>query len=153
MPSPQDHTTRLEAYRAWLTANAINPSTVPLDGDITIVDNSDGTRSIVYEAFELDAQGRKQLDERGQDAAIRRCSTSLIVQPPAWWEPYEKPTRNDLLAANERVRRLHAANEHTGDCEYCCVRDYPDYSVPHPCDTVQALDGTLPTASPYGGNL
>ncbi|MFD9444973.1 hypothetical protein [Streptomyces sp. NPDC060001] len=44
-------------------------------------------------------------------------------------------------AAVERARKLHRRNDHTGDCEYCSARDYPDYSVPYPCDTVQALDG------------
>jgi hypothetical protein len=106
MPSPQDHTARLEAYRAWLTANGIDPSTVPWDGDVVIVDNPDGTRSIVYEEFELDDQGRKQLDERLQHAAIRKCSTALIEDPPEWWKPYQKPTRDQLLATEERIRSL-----------------------------------------------
>lgn len=40
----------------------------------------------------------------------------------------------------DRVRALHKRNEHTGDCEHCSARDYPDYAVPHPCDTIRALD-------------
>ncbi|MEU7338660.1 hypothetical protein [Streptomyces sp. NPDC007074] len=144
MPNPEDVDTRIDAYRAWLTANGIDPRTVPIDADVTIADNPDRTRSIVYEAFDLDSDGRKQINERHDGAAIRTCNTLLVVDPPEWWQPYEKPTRDTLLAAAERVRRLHAPNEHTGDCEYCSLRDYPDYSVPHPCETVQALDGTLP---------
>lgn len=42
-------------------------------------------------------------------------------------------------AAIERVLALHPRNENTGDCQYCSARDYPDYAVPHPCDTVSAL--------------
>lgn len=112
MPSPQDHATRLDAYRAWLTANAIDPNTVPINGDITIVDNPDRTRSIVYEAFELDADGRKQLNERRDGAAIRTCSTALIVDPPTWWKPYEKPTRDQLLAFLDEIQKLGTAFEY-----------------------------------------
>lgn len=43
-------------------------------------------------------------------------------------------------AATERVRALHHRNEHTGDCEHCSAGDYPNYSVPHPCPTIRALD-------------
>lgn len=43
-------------------------------------------------------------------------------------------------AAIARVRALHRRNEHTGTCEHCSQRDYPDYAVPSPCPTVQALD-------------
>jgi hypothetical protein len=52
------------------------------------------------------------------------------------------PTYEGLLVAMEGVRALHRRNENTGDCEHCSAQDYPDYSVPHPCPTVQALDGT-----------
>jgi hypothetical protein len=47
-------------------------------------------------------------------------------------------------AAVDRVRALHCRNEHTGDCEHCSERDYPDYAVPHPCPTIRALDGEQP---------
>lgn len=43
-------------------------------------------------------------------------------------------------ATIECVRALHARNAHTGDCEHCSARDYPDYAVPHPCPTAAALD-------------
>ena len=39
-----------------------------------------------------------------------------------------------------RVRALHKRNEHTGDCEHCSARDYPDYAVPWRCPTIAALD-------------
>jgi hypothetical protein len=44
-------------------------------------------------------------------------------------------------AALDRVHALHTRNENTDECEYCSARDYPDYAVPYPCDTVRALDG------------
>ncbi|WP_020116790.1 hypothetical protein [Streptomyces canus] len=43
-------------------------------------------------------------------------------------------------AAIAHTRTLHRRNEHTGDCEHCSAGDYPDYSVPHPCPTIRALD-------------
>jgi len=49
-------------------------------------------------------------------------------------------------AALNAVRRLHVRNAHTGTCEECSRRDYPDYSVPAPCPTIRALDAhTTPT--------
>ena len=91
-----------------------------------------------------ETDGRLVLNDRGDDAAIERRTVPLLVEPPAWWEPYEKPTRATLLSAVERVRALHVRNEHTGDCEHCSERDYPDYAVPWPCPTIRALDGEQP---------
>lgn len=53
----------------------------------------------------------------------------------------------DLTRAVARVRALHRRNENTGDCEHCSARDYPGYSVPHPCDTVRALQSAATEAT------
>ncbi|MFB8772128.1 hypothetical protein [Streptomyces broussonetiae] len=50
-------------------------------------------------------------------------------------------------AAAERARALHCRNKHTGDCEHCSASDYPNYSVPHPCATIRALDAPAPAAA------
>ena len=92
----------------WLTANHINPSTVPVKGDLTIAD-VDGQRVIRYEAMLISPDGRLMLDDRGEDVAIETRTVPLLVEPPDWWEPYEKPTRPVLLAAVERVRKAVAA--------------------------------------------
>lgn len=133
---PED---RREAVCAWLTANNIQPSDVPVNGDLYLTPGPDGVIHIHYEAFHLNREGRRHLDERGQHAAIERRSTPLLVDPPDWWEPYRKPTRDQLLAAVDRVRALHRRNENTGDCEHCSAGDYPDYSVPWPCPTIKAV--------------
>jgi len=113
MPRPTDYTDRHQAYCAWLTANNIDPKLIPLDGDITIVE-SGGQRHIHYEALDLDADGRKHLDERRQKVAMSRRSTRLLVEPPDWWEPYEKPTRDDLLELLTQIRELAAAGPTSG---------------------------------------
>lgn len=126
----------------WLTANHIEPRDVPLRGDLT-VDTVDGQRVIRYEAFVLTDDGRQIEDPRWEGvggAAVERRSVPLLVEPPDWWEPYEKPTRPTLLAAVERVRALHVRNANTGNCEHCSERDYPDYSVIHPCPTIRATE-------------
>ncbi|MFF1574696.1 hypothetical protein ACFVWR_18305 [Leifsonia sp. NPDC058292] len=41
----------------------------------------------------------------------------------------------------DRVRELHVRNRHTGSCEHCSAGDYPDYDVPWPCPTIEALNG------------
>lgn len=123
----------------WLAANHIDPFDVPLHGDLT-TDTVDGQRVIRYEALVRDGNGRLVADERGENEAVERRAVPLLVEPPDWWEPYEKPTRPMLLAAVERVRALHVRNPNSGTCEHCSERDYPDYAVPHPCPTIRALD-------------
>lgn len=139
MPVPTDWTRR-DALCDWLTANGITPNDVPIDGDLLIVDTDEG-RAIRVEAFARNDAGALVIDERGYREARVIRTVPLKTEPPAWFEPYEKPTREQILTAVERVRVLHPRNENTGECEYCSARDYPTYAVPHPCDTVRALDG------------
>lgn len=138
MPVPTDWTRRT-ALADWLTANGIDPHTVPIDGDLTIIDTDNG-RAIRVETF-VHENGAKVIDERGEAEAREIRTVPLAVEPPAWFEPYEKPTREQLLTAADRVRTLHRQNENTEECEYCSARDYPTYAVPYPCDTLRALDG------------
>lgn len=140
MPSPQDYNDRREAYCAWLQANGINPSHVLLDADVYIEPGPAGTRNIVYEACHLDAEGRRQIDERGTGVAIERRTTPLLVDPPDWWEPYRKPTREQLLEAFDRLRALHHDWEaDPGHCAHC--QDGIGTPLPWPCPTIQALEG------------
>lgn len=106
MPNHEHATNRREAYAAWLTANNINPNLVPLDADVYLDTAPDGTRHIVYEAFHLTPDGHRQVNERGDGVAIERRTTPLLVEPPDWWEPYRKPTREQLLNVLERVKAL-----------------------------------------------
>ncbi|MFE1451956.1 hypothetical protein [Streptomyces olivaceoviridis] len=131
---------RREALCAWLTANGIDPKAVPLDADMTIEQGPDG-RFLHCDVFDLDQDGRKQLDERGDKVAIKVATVPLKVEPPEWWQPYQKPTRDQLLEAVDRVKQLHVRNQYTGSCEHCSARDYPDYDVSWPCPTIQALEG------------
>lgn len=135
MPSPQDYTDRRDAYAAWLTANNIEPGHVLLDADVYIEPGPDGTRHIVYEACHLDAEGHRQINERGTGVAIERRAVPLLVVPPDWWEPYRKPTREQLLEAVDRVRALH--REEYGCCAHCTRAE----SVLYPCPTIRALEG------------
>ncbi|MFJ7297619.1 hypothetical protein [Streptomyces collinus] len=115
MPSPEQSSNRRDAYAAWLTANGINPSHVLLDADVYLDTAPNGSQHIVYEAFHLDAEGRKQVDERGTGVAVQRRTTPLLVDPPDWWEPYRKPTRDDLLTVLGRVQQLAERWKYTGD--------------------------------------
>ncbi|MFI1472062.1 hypothetical protein [Streptomyces wuyuanensis] len=131
---------RREALCAWLTANEINPGDIPTDGDLIIHTRTDGTRVIRYEVFVRDTAGLILVDDRGARTAIESRETPLIVEPPDWWRPFQKPTREQLLATVQRVRALHAKNPNTGDCEHCSERDYPNYAVPWPCRTLQVVE-------------
>lgn len=138
MPAPTYSKNRREALCAWLEANNIAANHVPIDSDFVIEEEPDG-RYLRCELFDLDAEGRKQLDERRNTAARKPHQVPLLAEPPEWWEPYVKPGRDDLLEAVQRVLTLHKRNEHSGCCEHCSARDYPDYEVVWPCPTVQAL--------------
>ncbi|MFE2965533.1 hypothetical protein ACFXKC_18005 [Streptomyces sp. NPDC059340] len=139
MPVPADWTRRTELCD-WLAVHDIDPHTVPIEGDLTIVDTEQG-RAIRVEVYVRNEAGALVIDARGDREAREIRTVPLEVEPPVWWTPYEKPTREQLLTAADRVRALHRRNESTGECEYCSARDYPDYAVPHPCPTIRALDG------------
>jgi hypothetical protein len=128
---------RREAVCAWLTANGINPRNVPADADMTVEDGPDG-RVLRCEVFDLTQDGHVQTDERGEKAAILVATVPLKVEPPEWWQPHVKPTRDQLLAAVDRVRAVHV--NHEGNC-YECTRGY---DVMWPCHTIEALNGTWP---------
>lgn len=137
-PAARPAEDRREALCAWLRANSINPNEVPIHGDLYLEPGPDGNRHIVYEACHLDDQGRKQVDERDDRVAVERRTTPLLVDPPDWWEPYRKPTRDQLLEAVDRILALHQQ-----DGEYCaiCTTDYGRLCAPWPCPTIQALAG------------
>lgn len=135
---------RRTALCDWLTANGIDPNFVLVDGDLTIVDTDEG-RIIRVEVCVADENGRKQLDERGEHIATEIRMVPLVVEPPTWWTPYEKPTREQLLAVVERVRSLH---QPTGVVAAAEAGSEPDCAVcgPNvwPCPTYRALDGEDP---------
>ncbi|WP_371099898.1 hypothetical protein [Streptomyces sp. PU_AKi4] len=140
MPNPQDYTDRREALCAWLRANGINPNEVPIHGNLYLEPGSDDTRNIVYEAFHLTEDGHRHVDERGLNAAIERRAVPLLVEPPDWWEPYRKPTREQLLEAVDRIRSLHSDWEaDPGYCAHC--QDGTGTPLPWPCPTIRALEG------------
>ncbi|GAA3153462.1 hypothetical protein ACFQ0X_43885 [Streptomyces rectiviolaceus] len=97
---------RRKALRAWLTANGIRPRDVPINADLYLAPGPGGTPHIHYEAFHLTSDGHQQVDERRQRAAIERRTTPLLVEPPAWWEPHRKPTRDQLLTLMASLRKL-----------------------------------------------
>lgn len=131
----------------WLTANGIEPADVPVDGDLLIVDTEQG-RAIRVEVLVRTEDGKLALDERGVDVAREVRTVPLTVDPPTWFEPYEKPTREQLLAVVERVRRLH---EPTGVVAAAEFGNPPDCAVcgenVWPCPTVRVLDGEEPSGA------
>lgn len=138
---------RRHALCDWLTANGIEPNLVLVDGDLTITDTEQG-RAIRVEVCVVDENGRRPLDDRGQNIATEIRTVPLTVEPPAWFEPYEKPTREQLLTAVERVRKLHPSIPGEGDTLWCQVCSQEEIQpqpvgwwVPWPCPTVRALDG------------
>ncbi|MFJ1650069.1 hypothetical protein ACIOC2_01375 [Streptomyces sp. NPDC088337] len=98
---------RRAAVCDWLTANGINPNHVPVDSDLTIEVTEQG-RVIRFEAFVLNDDGHPQIDERGQHAVREVRTTPLHQEPPEWWEPYQKPTREQLTADLDGAYREHA---------------------------------------------
>ncbi|MGW2209939.1 hypothetical protein [Streptomyces sp. NPDC001781] len=86
---------RRAALLTWLTANGIHPRNIPANGDLTIETTEQG-RVILYEAFVRDERGAILLNDRGTGPARVFRRTPLVVDPPDGWEPYEKPTREQL---------------------------------------------------------
>ncbi|HVK16333.1 MAG TPA: hypothetical protein VM533_05245 [Fimbriiglobus sp.] len=144
---------RRKALCAWLQANGINPNDVPIRGDLYLEPSPAGDpytgRYIHYEAFHRDSDGHRHVDERGTKVAVERRSTPLLVDPPDWWEPYRKPTRDQLLEAVDRIRALHQPQPDgsgfpgSRQCSTCSQDggDGYQYLVPWPCPTIRALEG------------
>ncbi|GAX57266.1 hypothetical protein [Streptomyces olivochromogenes] len=63
----------------WLTANGIDPNTVPLHSELSIVDGV-----IRFEQYILTDDGHKQVDPEHRDTAWTRNATApCTVAPPA----------------------------------------------------------------------
>lgn len=103
--TPEWPENRREAVCAWLTANGINPRDVPQDADITIDQAATG-RFLRCEVFDRGPDGHIKVDERGKKPAILVINVPLQVEPPDWWEPHVKPTRDQLLAVLKQVQDL-----------------------------------------------
>jgi hypothetical protein len=102
---------RREAVCAWLTANGINPKHVPADADM-IISEGTGGRFLCCEVFDLTTDGHRQVDEHGTGVAVTVIAMPMKVEPPSWWKPYEKPTRDQLLDVVEQIRKLAPAFEY-----------------------------------------
>lgn len=135
---------REHAIRAWLIANEIDPKDVLLDADMTIEDGPDG-RMLRVEVCDLTKDGRRQIDERGKSVATKFVTVPLKSEPPEWWQPYQKPTREQLLEAmktslpslKNAIGQLPAVCRYHGD-RLEAVR--PSYGSEACCDTgVSAL--------------
>lgn len=135
MPVAFDHR---EELCAWLRDHGIDPHEVPENADLTIEVGA-GMRWIRCEIYSTNACGSRFMNLDNTDAAREFVIVPLKTEPPNWWQPHTKPSREALLEALGAVRQIHRRNEHTGTCEHCSERDYPDYAVPWPCDTVKAL--------------
>jgi hypothetical protein len=95
---------RQAALCAWLTDNGINPADVPQDADITI-DKGPTRRFLRCEVYDRTPDGHLQAgpDDR---VATMVVNVPLKVEPPDWWQPQIKPTRDQLLDAVQLVRAL-----------------------------------------------
>jgi hypothetical protein len=131
---------RRVALCGWLTGNGINPADVPQDADITI-DKGPTGRFLRCEVYDRTPDGHLQAGPDNRVATMV-VNVPLKAEPPDWWQPHLKPTREQLLDAADRVRSLHRRNENSGTCEHCSARDYPNYAVQFPCETIRALDGS-----------
>jgi hypothetical protein len=139
---------RREVLCDWLRANGINPDDVPLDADMTITTADNGARWLWCEVYARDATGHVVVNVQGDAATRTTVTVPLTTEPPDWWQPHVKPSREQLLEAIAAVHALHVRNPNCGDCEHCSERDYPDYAVPWPCPTMQALGDLQPEVTP-----
>ena len=68
----------------WLTANGIDPKTVPLHSSFSVLEDA-GAKVIHYQECVLTADGRKQVDpEDNESVWIRDATAPCTVDPPAW---------------------------------------------------------------------
>lgn len=131
----------------WLRANGINPDEVPLDADLTIEADATGQRWIRCETYCTTNDGQRFMNAEGTDAARELVLAPLKTEPPTWWQPHTRPSREQLLEALGAVGWIHRPVEHRGKtiCGHCSawdddIRDSADNApVTYPCDTIKAL--------------
>lgn len=100
---------RRVALCAWLADNGISPNDVPQDADITI-DKGPTGRFLRCEVYDRDKDGHLQTD-----VATMVVNVPLKVDPPEWWQPQIKPTRDELLEVLSRVQQLTERWKYTAD--------------------------------------
>lgn len=138
---------RREELCAWLQANGIDYNEVPLDADMTIEADTTGQRWIRCEIYSTDVNGGRFYNIEGSDAARELVLTPLKTEPPHWWQPHTRPSREQLLETLGAVRQIHQPVEHCGKtiCGHCSAWDGPETDstdnapVAYPCDTIKAL--------------
>lgn len=94
---------RRDDYAAWLTSLGVDINTVPLDAEFRISRPDDAPPTLTVEVFRTDADGKRI---RSGDNLMRDWLTvPLAIEPPGGHLP-NQPSREQLLAALERVRKL-----------------------------------------------
>lgn len=128
----------------WLTALGIAPSDVPTDSDLYITTDSGEPPMLHFEVYVRDDAGRRLINAQRTGPVIERRSVPLTVEPPKHWQPHRNPTREELLAAVDRVRTLHQpirVPTVVGERNACVVCDGDPMNEPqYPCATLAALD-------------
>jgi hypothetical protein len=74
-----------QALCEWLTANGIDPNTVPLYDSGLRITEQDGQRIICYTEYVLTDTGRKQTNpDDSRKVWMRPASVPCKTEPPAW---------------------------------------------------------------------
>lgn len=100
------------AVADWLTALGLATRDIPADTDLYIT-GTGATRTLHYDVWVRGADGRFLLDLDGEPIAEPR-TTPVTVEPPQHWQPRQRPTREQLLAAVERARAIADELTQTG---------------------------------------
>ncbi|MGW8988702.1 hypothetical protein ACWGRF_02005 [Streptomyces zhihengii] len=96
----------------WLTALSLTIGDIPASSDLYITGTGDA-RTLHYEVCIRGTDGRFLLDLDGEPIAEQR-TTPVTVEPPQHWQPRQRPTREQLLAAVERARVIADELTQTG---------------------------------------
>lgn len=75
---------RRVALCEWLTANGVDPNTVPQFSTFAVLEDA-GARVIHYQQHVLTSDGHAQVDPQDNESVwIRDATTPCTVEPPAW---------------------------------------------------------------------
>jgi hypothetical protein len=76
---------RRREIRTWMRMNDIDPSLVPVDSTVTLVEEG-GSWVIRFEEFQQSESGAIMIDPKDPDSAyIRECAVPLVIDPPQYW--------------------------------------------------------------------
>lgn len=107
-PARSADTPWIQALRAWLMKNAIDPFTVANSGELSVFTHQHGGRRIRYSTLLTDSQGQQFMNADGPLKATELRTCALFREPPAILLPAAAAPKTPPAAAETAAQEQPA---------------------------------------------